>query len=44
LKDYQEAISTTLLKTIDDNIKASDRWNTTESHYQKIELKDQLAL
>ena len=44
LKDYHEAISTTLLKTVDDNIKASDRWTVNDSHYQKIQLKDQLLL
>jgi hypothetical protein len=42
IKDYHEAISTTLLKTVDDNIKASDRWTVNDSHYQKIQLKDQL--
>jgi len=42
LKDYHEGISTKLLKTVDDNIKASDRWTVNDSHYQKIQLKDQL--
>ena len=42
LKDYHEIISTTLLKTIDDNIKAWDRWTVNDSHYQKIQIKDQL--
>jgi hypothetical protein len=44
LKDYHESISTILLKTVDDNIKASDRWTVNDSHYQKIQLKDQILL
>ena len=44
IKDYHEAIGTPLLKAVDDNIKASDRWTVNDSHYQKIQLKDQLLL
>lgn len=44
IKDYSNLISTPLLQTMNDNLKASNRWDTAESHYQKIHLKDELLL
>lgn len=44
MKDYSNLISIPLLQTINDNIKASNRWETADSHYQKIHLKDTLLL
>lgn len=44
MKDYSNLISIPLLQTINDNIKASNRWETADSHYQKLHLKDTLLL
>lgn len=44
LKDYYNVLSTPLLRTIDDNVKASDRWEVSDSHFQKMQIKDQLLL
>ncbi len=43
-KDYPKLISTPLLNTISENVKASDRRNGNDGHYQKLQLKDQLLL
>ena len=44
LKDYHEIIGTPLMHTISENVKAGDRWTGNDSHYQKLQLKDQLLL
>ncbi len=44
VKGYSSLISTPLSQTMNDNLKASNRWDTAESHYQKIHLKDELLL
>lgn len=43
IRDYYNTISISLINTISENIKASDRWSNVETHYQKIHLKDQLS-
>lgn len=46
IKDYNSAISTEYQRTINDNIKASDRRSATwaDTHYKKLQLKDTLLL
>lgn len=45
IKDYSNLLSIPLQNTINENIKASDRWtNSTDTHYKKLQLKDTLIL
>lgn len=44
LREYHEIVSTPLLNTISENVKASDRRTGSDSHYSKLFLKDQILL
>lgn len=44
IKEYSTTLSTNFQRTINENIAASDRWDNADTHYQKLQIKDQLIL